>query len=173
MLGRCSSLATLDLGCNGMPVGAAGAWSLAGVLGQCSSLTELHLEADLENFANSNEIGSEGGCSLGRVLGQCPLLASLYLGDNYIGDEGATSLAEGLGQWESDDGNAARARQKIVEAFDAVGWSWLRNLTARVTERYVEALRVRAVHPLEDVGAASQGASFSLAAEPTSSRIFS
>ena len=44
MLGRCSSLAALDLGCNG--IGAAGAWSLAGVLGQCSSLTRLDLEGN-------------------------------------------------------------------------------------------------------------------------------
>ena len=50
MLGQCSSLATLDLGGNG--IGAEGAGRLAGVLGQCSSLATLEL--------GGNDIGDEG-----------------------------------------------------------------------------------------------------------------
>ena len=45
------ALATLNLGCNG--IGDVGAGSLAGMLGQCSSLVTLHLEGN-------DEIGDEG-----------------------------------------------------------------------------------------------------------------
>ena len=53
-----------DLGEEG--IGADGAGMLAGVLGQCSSLTVLDL--------SGNDIGDEGAGRLAGVLGQCSLL---------------------------------------------------------------------------------------------------
>ena len=50
------------------------------MLGQFSSLTELHL--------GDNSIGDKGAGRLARMLGQCSLLAVLNLGCNDIGLEG-------------------------------------------------------------------------------------
>ena len=66
---------------------------LAGVLGQCQSLTELNL--------GRNDIGDAGAGSLAGVLGQCSSLATLALGDNRIGVDGAGRLAGVLGQCSS------------------------------------------------------------------------
>ena len=66
-------------------IGAEGAGRLAGVLGQCFSLAELHL--------GGNGIGAEGAGRLAGVLGQCSSLAELDLERNGIGAEGVERLA--------------------------------------------------------------------------------
>ena len=66
---------------------------LAGMLGQCSSLTKLNLAL--------NGIEDEGTGMLARVLGQCSSLAELSLADNGISDIGAWMLAEELWQCSS------------------------------------------------------------------------
>ena len=48
-----------------------------------------------------NDIGAEGAGSLAGVLGQCSALATLNLGSNVIGAAGARSLAGVLGQCSS------------------------------------------------------------------------
>ena len=68
----------------GNDIGTEGARSLAGVLGQCSSLASLNLAV--------NDIGAEGAGSLSGVLGQCSSLTRLYLGDNDIGEEGTALI---------------------------------------------------------------------------------
>jgi len=69
VLGRCGSLAHLDLRANW--TGAEGAERLAEVLPQCASLAHLDLSA--------NSIGAEGAGRLAEVLGQCRSLAHLDL----------------------------------------------------------------------------------------------
>ena len=101
LLAGCS-VVRLDL--SSCEIGAEGAGSLAGVLGQCSSLAELHL--------GYNSIGAEGAGRLAGVLGQCSSLAELDLRYNSIGDDGIAMLracwpgGSGLeidDQFESDD----------------------------------------------------------------------
>ena len=58
--------------------------SLAGVMGQCASLTRL--------FLSCNSIGPEGAESLAGVLAQCPALDYLALQDNNIGAVGEGRL---------------------------------------------------------------------------------
>ena len=83
------------------------------------------------------------------------------------------SAAAGKAYGENNDdgegagGGAGASGTTVVVGFDAVGWGWLRNLSAAVTERYVEALRVRAVHvyellipPAKDGGASVCGVRF-------------
>ena len=82
VLGQCSSLTDLNLGGNG--IGEEGAGRLAGVLGQCSSLTVLNL--------GGNDIGAEGAGRLAGVLGLCSSLAELDLRYNSIGDDGIAML---------------------------------------------------------------------------------
>ncbi len=57
-------------------IGAGGAETLAGVLGQCAALVHLNLW--------NNRIGAAGTESLAGVLGQCPALAYLFLRGNDI-----------------------------------------------------------------------------------------
>jgi Ran GTPase-activating protein (RanGAP) involved in mRNA processing and transport len=116
VLGRCVTLAHLDLTCNSIgpegakniakvlvkcnalthlnlsnnSIGPEGAKSIAGVLGQCDALADLNL--------SNNSIGPEGAKSIAGVLGQCVALTHLNLSNNWIGSEGATSIAEVLGQ---------------------------------------------------------------------------
>ena len=77
LLAWCSAV-RLDL--SSCKIGAEGAGSLAGVLGQCSSLATLHLRY--------NNIGVEGAGRLAGVLGQCSSLTMLDLAGNDIGDRG-------------------------------------------------------------------------------------
>ena len=87
---------SLDLGRN--DVGASGARSLGGLLGQCSSLAMLILE--------ENNIMDARARSLTEVLGQCASLAELHLGVNRIGADAIvllrTSLRDGarLSVWQ-------------------------------------------------------------------------
>ena len=83
VLGRCASLAHLDLCAN--RIGDEGAGMLAAVLGQCASLAHLDLRV--------NEIGDEGAGRLAAVLGQCASLDHLNLRPSKIGAEGAGRLA--------------------------------------------------------------------------------
>ena len=71
---QCRALVHLDLSDN--KIGAAGAESLAGVLGQCAALVHLNL--------SNNQIGAGGAESLAGVLGQCTALAHLDLQYNGI-----------------------------------------------------------------------------------------
>ena len=76
VLGQCSSsIRHLSLSDN--QIGAEGAGSLAGVLGQLPSLAHLNLDC--------NKIGEEGAGRLAEVLGQCSSLSHLDLSDNGIG----------------------------------------------------------------------------------------
>ena len=75
VLGQCSSsIRHLSLSDN--QIGAEGAGSLAGVLGQLPSLAHLNLDC--------NKIGEEGAGRLAEVLGQCSSLAHLDLSRNGI-----------------------------------------------------------------------------------------
>ena len=58
--------------------------TLAGVMGQCASLTRL--------FLSCNSIGPEGAESLAGVLAQCPALDYLALQDNNIAAVGKGRL---------------------------------------------------------------------------------
>ena len=80
-----------DLGEEG--IGADGAGMLAGVLGQCSSLTVLDL--------SGNDIGDEGAGRLAGVLGQCSSLTVLDLEWNGIDDDGIAMLRA---CWPGDSG---------------------------------------------------------------------
>ena len=91
VLGQCPSLTVLQL--QGNRIGAEGARILGWVLRQCSSLAELNLR--------DNAIGAEGAGSLVQVLGQCSALAVLNLAENGIGVEGARALAGLLRQCSS------------------------------------------------------------------------
>ena len=84
----CPALAHLDLDYNA--IRAAGAESLAGVLGQCTALPHLNL--------NDNGIGASGATSLAGVLGQCTTLAHLDLSGNLFQAVAAERLAGVLGQ---------------------------------------------------------------------------
>ena len=78
------ALATLNLGCNG--IGDVGAGSLAGMLGQCSSLVTLVLAG--------NDIGDKGAERLAGALGQCSSLVRLSLRYNPIRKEVVITVKE-------------------------------------------------------------------------------
>ena len=114
VLGQCSSLTKLRLG--GNSIGHEGAWSLADLLRKCSSLAKLDLEG--------NNFRAEGARSLAEILGQCSLLAELNLEGNLIGHEGARSLARVLGLCSS--------LAKLNLGYNMIGAKGARNLAGEL-----------------------------------------
>jgi len=141
---RCA-VRELDISCNGMGVGAAGAAHIAAALARGAGRNRLEVL-----YVYGNRLGAEGAALLAGALRANSALRELDVSDNGVGAAGATELASAL--------RANASLQKLNLGFNAIGPEGAAALEEAVREANFELREVGGLGNGNGVGEAGREA---------------